>query len=148
MWHEFKNYDKVEIWVLHSQFTNSHFHLHIILEMMALNGASVTQNQFLHSCCVQIHPRCAELKSAQSISIEIWPLFLPTRSKSHFIHLHRWTLPTSTYPINSIQLTLVPLVERYSYCKCYPLWKYKCLIHKSYRPVNFIFMCDIPLCVQ
>jgi len=48
---------------------------------------------------------------------------------------------TSTYPINSIQLTLVPPVECYSYCKCYPLWKYKCLIHKSYRPVNPIFMC-------
>jgi hypothetical protein len=41
---EFENYVKVEIWVLSFQFTNSHFHLHIIVEMKALYGASVSQN--------------------------------------------------------------------------------------------------------
>jgi len=55
---------------------------------------------------------------------------------------------TSTYSINSIQMTLVLLVKCYSYCKCYPLWKYKCLIHKSYRSVNLVFMRDILLCVK
>lgn len=55
---------------------------------------------------------------------------------------------TSTYPINIIQLTLVPPVACYSYCKCYPLWGYKCLIHKSNRPVNLIFIRDILLCAQ
>jgi hypothetical protein len=38
LWHEFENY------VLHFQFTNSHFHLHIIVEMKALYCASVSQN--------------------------------------------------------------------------------------------------------
>jgi len=52
MWHEFENYVKVEIWVLHSQFTNSHFRLHITMEMTPLNGASVFQNQFR---CLHIH---------------------------------------------------------------------------------------------
>lgn len=66
MWHEFENYVKVEIWVLHSQFTNSHFHLHITVEMKTLNGASVSQNLFLHLCCVHTHPWCAELNSTQS----------------------------------------------------------------------------------
>jgi hypothetical protein len=127
MWHESENYIKKEIWVLHSQFTNSHFCLHITVEMTALNGASVSQNQFLHSCYVHIHPWCAELNSAQSsalkcdhfltlctivrhavlsihyhhtalstVSVFKWmKQGLPTRTKSHFIHLQRWTLPTS-----------------------------------------------------
>jgi hypothetical protein len=43
MWHEFENYVKVEIWGLHSQFTNGHFRLHITVEMTALNNASVFQ---------------------------------------------------------------------------------------------------------
>jgi len=91
----------VEIWVLHSQFTNSHFCLHTILEMTALNGASVTQNQFFHSCCVHIHPWCAELKSAQSISIDIWPFFF------FFAHENQITLHTSSQ-VNTSHITVTP----------------------------------------
>ena len=164
-----ENYVKVEIWVLHSQFTNSHFHLHITVQMKTLNGASVSQNPLLHSCCVHTHPSCAELNSAQSnmlhsqftITTHLYQLSVYLNGENkvcpqepnhtsyifigvHFLHHHF----ASTYPINSIQLALVPPVECYSYCKCYPLWKHKCSIHKSYKLVNLIFMRDILLCVQ
>jgi hypothetical protein len=137
-----ENYVKVEIWVLHSQFTNSHFHLHITVQMKTLNGASVSQNPLLHSCCVHTHPSCAELNSAQSnmlhsqftITTHLYQLSVYLNGENkvcpqepnhtsyifigvHFLHHHF----ASTYPINSIQLALVPPVECYSYCKCYPL---------------------------
>ena len=80
--------------------------------------------------------------SLSIVSVFKWRNIVCLREPNHtsyiFIgeHFPHHCHSTSTYPINSIQLTLIPPVECYSYCKCYPLWKYKCLIHKSYRPEN------------